>query len=59
MASDYKMTHVSAIFYAWMLAVTGTVTWLSGDPNPIVGTIIAGFLFIPMMAFIDWEMSRS
>ena len=58
MASRYAATRFSVIFYAWALGVTGTITWLSGDPNPVVGTAIAGVLFIQTMAFIDWELGK-
>lgn len=56
--SRYRATQVSAFFYAWVLAVTGTITWLSGDPNPLVGTAIAAVIWMPAVAFIDWETGK-
>lgn len=45
----------TVILFTWVLLVTGVLTWISGQPEPFVGAILGGLLWLPAV----WLLERT
>lgn len=47
-----------AFAWAWFGAVLGALTWISGNPNPLVAWGVSGVLLWPIVGLIVWDENR-
>ena len=53
-----EMSKACLQIFGWMLFVTGSITLLTGAPEPFVGAVIAALLFVPPFIWVEQRAGR-